>query len=156
MIWYIRKQAYTRNTLSNFKRIFRLDQEKIKPEVKTRNPLYSSLLTGSTLWRRILMNSAGWGFQKEKNMAPSVSRRKGLGAFAVTVDKAVDVYGPASREGSASGKGFVKFQVCSLSNFYRTFLVSLWEVMKRMVKVCPVLGCPVPRPRRQKYCPVCV
>lgn len=59
MIWYFLKQAYVKNTLSNFKRIFRLDQEKIKPEVETSNTLYTSLLTGSTLLHRILMNSAG-------------------------------------------------------------------------------------------------
>jgi len=59
MIWYFLKQAYMKKTLSNFKRIFKLDQEKIKPEVETSNTLYSSLLTGSTLLHRILMNSAG-------------------------------------------------------------------------------------------------
>lgn len=59
VMWYFLKQAYMKNILSDFKRVFGLDQEKIKPEVETSNTLYSSLLTGSTLLHRILMNSAG-------------------------------------------------------------------------------------------------
>lgn len=66
VIWYFLKQAYMKNTLNDFKRICRLDQEKIKPEVETSNTLYSSLFTGNTLLHRILMNFAGWSFQKKK------------------------------------------------------------------------------------------
>lgn len=59
VICYFLKQAYMKNILRNFKRIFRLDQEKIKTEVETSNTLYISALTGSTLLHRMLMNSAG-------------------------------------------------------------------------------------------------
>lgn len=67
-IWYFLKQAYMKNTLSDFKRICRLDQEKIKPEVETSNRLYSSLVTGNTLLHRILMNFAGWSFKKKTQL----------------------------------------------------------------------------------------
>lgn len=62
-----------KNTLRNFKRIFRLDQEKIKTEVETSNTLYISVLTGNTLLHKIVMNSAGGDFQKKNGMAPSLS-----------------------------------------------------------------------------------
>lgn len=112
-----------KNTLRNFKRIFRLDQEKIKPEVETFNTLYISVLTGSTLLHRILMNSAGGGFQKNNEMAPSLSERKGLRAFAIMTDMQWICTAISPGENLPLAKGYLEFQVCTLLNFCSNFLV---------------------------------
>lgn len=152
VIWYFLKQAYMESTLRNFKRTFRLDQEKIKPEVETSNTLYISVLTGSTLLHRILMNSAGGGFQKKNEMAPSLSSRKGLRASAVMTDMQWICMVISPGESLSLTKSYLEFQVCTLLNFCSNFLVELWKVIKGMVKVYLAFSCPVLHPRNAALC----